>query len=314
MQTAAVSAKCQFAPGTLLAQIGGTPLIRLGELQEEFADSGVEIYAKAEWFNPGGSVKDRAALRIVCEAEEAGLLGPGKTILESTSGNTGIALSMIGAAKGYPVEIVMPSNASQERRRTIESYGAKLILSSPFDGSDGAQKLAYRLSEENSKKYFYANQYGSDSNWRAHYDGTGVEILSQTRGRVTHFVTGVGTGGTIMGVGRRLRERNPDIKIISVEPDESFHGIEGLKHMASSIKPDIFDPDFPDEKLYVSTGEAYDWVHKMAKEHGLFVGLSSGASVSAALKVASRIKADGGSGVIVTVFPDGGARYLSMNI
>lgn len=310
MRTAAVSIGDKFPSGTLLEHVGATPLIRLDGLEKELDRSGVELYAKAEWFNPGGSVKDRASLRIVSDAEKAGLLAAGKTILESTSGNTGIALAMIGAARGYPVEIVMPSNASEERKRIIESYGAKLIYSNPLDGSDGAQLLADRLHREESGKYFYANQYGNDSNWRAHYDGTGVEILSQTQRRVTHFVAGVGTGGTIMGAGRRLKENNPDTKVISVEPDESFHGIEGLKHIATSLKPTIFDPNFPDDKLYVPTDRAYEWVHKMAKEQGLFIGLSSGAAVFAVLEVAKGLD----SGVIVTVLPDGGARYLSMNI
>ena len=310
MRSAEISLQNDIASGSLLEQVGATPLIRLGGLEKELDRSGVELYAKAEWFNPGGSVKDRAALRIVSDAEKAGLLTAGKTILESTSGNTGIALAMIGAARGYPVDIVMPSNASEERKHIIESYGANIIYSDALDGSDGAQVLAHRIHRENEEKYFYANQYGNDSNWRAHYEGTGVEIYSQTRGRVTHFVAGVGTGGTIMGAGRRLKEYNPDIRVISVEPAEPLHGIEGLKHMATSLKPPIFDVNFPDDKLLVPTNEAYSRVQTMARKHGLFIGLSAGAAIVAAIDVAKKLD----SGVVVAVMPDGGARYLSMKI
>jgi cysteine synthase B len=293
---------------SVLDYVGNTPLIRLKGLESEIGRSGVELHAKAEWFNPGGSVKDRAALLIVEDGERAGLLTQGKTILESTSGNTGIALAMIGAARGYKVDIVMPSNASEERKQIIGSYGARIIYSSPLEGTDGAQRLAHCLCSENPNKYFYSNQYGNDSNWRAHYEGTGVEVYSQTRGRITHFVAGVGTGGTIMGTGRRLKEYNPDIKVIAVEPAESLHGIEGLKHMATSIKPAIYDEDFPDAKVSVPTDEAHKWVHRMAKEHGLFIGLSGGAAILGALEVARKL----GSGVVVTILPDTGARYLSV--
>jgi cysteine synthase B len=292
---------------SLLDYVGNTPLIRLRGLEREVGGH-VELYAKAEWFNPGGSVKDRAALRIVSDAEKAGILTRDKTILESTSGNTGIALAMIGAARGYRVEIVMPSNASEERKRIIESYGAKLIYTSPLEGTDGAQMLARELYDDNPRKYFYANQYGNNSNWRAHYEGTGVEIYRQTRRRVTHFVVGAGTGGTIMGVGRRLKEYDSRIRVIAVEPAEPLHGIEGLKHMGHSIKPPIFDPQFPDETLSIATDEAHMWVRKMATEHGLFIGLSGGAAIAGILAVAGRLDA----GVVVTVLPDGGTRYLSV--
>jgi len=310
MRSAEISLQNDIASGSLLEQVGATPLIRLGGLEKELDRSGVELYAKAEWFNPGGSVKDRAALRIVSDAEKEGLLTAGKTILESTSGNTGIALAMIGAARGYPVDVVMPSNAGEERKHIIESYGANIIYSDPLDGSDGAQMFAHHIHRENEEKYFYANQYGNDSNWRAHYEGTGVEIYSQTRGRVTHFVAGVGTGGTIMGAGRRLKEYNPDIRVISVEPAEPLHGIEGLKHMATSLRPPIFDVNFPDDKLLVPTNEAYSRVQTMARKHGLFIGLSAGAAIVAAIDVAKKLD----SGVVVAVMPDGGARYLSMKI
>ncbi|MBI4832224.1 MAG: cysteine synthase family protein [Candidatus Lindowbacteria bacterium] len=293
---------------SVLEYVGNTPLVRLRGLERGLGNSSVELYAKAEWFNPGGSVKDRAALSIVMDAEQAGSLTPKKTILESTSGNTGIALAMIGAARGYKVEIVMPSNASEERKQIIESYGAKIIYSSPLEGTDGAQRLAQGMYAENTRRYFYANQYGNDSNWRAHYEGTGIEIYSQTQGRITHFVAGVGTGGTIMGTGRRLREYNPNIKVIAVEPAESLHGIEGLKHMATSIKPAIYDERFPDAKVSVPTDEAHTWVHKMAKEFGLFIGLSGGAAIYGALEVAKTLS----SGVVVTILPDTGARYLSV--
>ncbi len=297
-----------LARDSLLEYVGNTPLIHLKGLEKEIGNNRVELYAKAEWFNPGGSVKDRAALQMVLDAEKAGLLTGAKTILESTSGNTGIALAMIGASKGYRVEIVMPSNASDERKRIIESYGAKIIYTNPLEGTDGAQMLAHRLYREHPGKYYYTNQYSNDSNWRAHYEGTGVEVYHQTQGRVTHFVAGVGTGGTIMGTGRKLKEYDADIRVIAIEPGEALHGIEGLKHMATSIKPTIYNPNFLDGKVTVNTDEAHTWVNKMAREHGLFVGLSGGAAISGALKVCRSLD----FGAVVTIFPDGGTRYLSL--
>lgn len=304
----AVCAHNELARDSLLEYVGNTPLIHLKGLEKEADNGQVELYAKAEWFNPGGSVKDRAALKMVSDAEKSGLLTRAKTILESTSGNTGIALAMIGAAKGYRVEVIMPSNASDERKRIIESYGAKIIYTNPLEGTDGAQMLAHRLHREHPDKYFYTNQYANDSNWRAHYEGTGVEVYHQTQGRVTHFVTGVGTGGTIMGTGRKLKEYDAGIKVIAVEPSEALHGIEGLKHMASSIKPPIFNANFLDGKVSVTTEEAHTWVDTMAKEHGLFVGLSGGAAIGGALKIARSLD----SGVVVTILPDAGTRYLSL--
>ncbi|RJP75166.1 MAG: cysteine synthase family protein [Candidatus Abyssobacteria bacterium SURF_17] len=310
LRNSSLCSHSKLACDSLLEYVGNTPLIHLKGLDAGIDDSRVELYAKAEWFNAGGSVKDRAALRIVSDAEQAGTLTHAKTILESTSGNTGIALAMIGAAKGYRVEIIMPSNASEERKRIIESYGAKVTYTSPFEGTDGAQMLAHSLFKENADTYFYANQYGADSNWRAHYDSTGIEVYRQTESRITHFVAGVGTGGTIMGTGRRLKEYNPDIRVLAIEPSEPLHGIEGLKHMASSIKPAIYDECFPDGTVGVKTDEAHQWVQKLAKERGLFIGLSGGAAIAGALKVAETLE----TGVIVTILPDAGTRYLSLRL
>ncbi len=309
-RSSAVCVHNELARDSLLEYVGNTPLIHLKGLDREIGNDAVELYAKAEWFNPGGSVKDRAALQMVLDAEKSGFLTRAKTILESTSGNTGIALAMIGAAKGYRVDIIMPSNASHERKRIIESYGARIIYTNPLEGTDGAQMLAHRLYREHPDKYLYTNQYSNDSNWRAHYQSTGVEVYHQTQGRVTHFVAGVGTGGTVMGTGRKLKEYDANIKVIAVEPAEALHGIEGLKHMATSIKPTIYNANFLDDKVSVNTDEAHLWVDRMAREHGLFVGLSGGAAISGALKVCRSLD----SGVVVTIFPDGGTRYLSLRL
>jgi len=293
-----------------LALIGNTPLLRLTKVEALLGKKGLEIYAKAEWFNPGGSVKDRPALWMVEDGEKRGVLTPDKIILDSTSGNTGIAYALIGAVKGYQVKLVVPANASEERKRILAAYGAEVIFSDPLKGSDGAIQLAHRIYEENPDAYFMPDQYNNPANPQAHYETTGVEIWEQTQGRITHFVAGIGTSGTLMGTGRRLKEFNPDIKLIAVEPDSGFHGIEGLKHMATAIVPGIYDPTFPDAKISVSTEDAYEAVRWLARECGLLVGQSSGAALVGVMEVAKQVT----EGVIVTVFPDGGDRYLSTRL
>ena len=285
--------------------IGRTPLVRLHQFERE--TPGVELYAKAEWQNPGGSVKDRAAARMILEGEASGKLVRGKTILDATSGNTGIAYAMVGAARGYPVRLCVPENASPERKLILRALGAELVLTSPLEGSDGAIREARRLYAQDSDRYFYPDQYSNDANWRAHYDTTAPEIIEQTSGRLTHFVAGLGTSGTFVGTGRRLRQFNPAIKLISFQPDSPFHGLEGLKHMASAIVPAIYDPTLADEDLRVDTDEAYQMVRRLAREEGMLAGISSGAAMVATLHVARRID----RGVVVTVFPDGAEKYLS---
>ncbi len=292
----------------LFELIGNTPLLRLRAVGAGFPN--VEFYAKAEWFNPGGSVKDRAALAMIRDAERSGTLHAGKTILDATSGNTGIALAMIGASLGYDVMLCVPSSASPERLRTIRALGAELILTPAEEGSDGAIRRAREIFEENRGKYFYADQYSNPANPRAHYDTTAMEIWRQTRGRVTHFVAGLGTSGTFVGVTRRLKELNPAIRAISVQPDEAFHGLEGLKHMASAIVPAIYDASLADENIEVHTEDAFKMVRALAREEGILAGVSSGAALCACLKVAEKL-GRGENAVIVTVFPDSGDRYLS---
>ncbi len=290
-------------PFSLLFSIGNTPLIQIRHMTRHL--KGVEIFAKAEWLNPGGSVKDRAGLGIIEEGEWSGQLTRDKIILDSTSGNTGIAYAMIGAIKGYRVELVVPANISEERRKALEAYGAKLVLTDPFFGSDGALLEAERIYEENPGRYFKADQYNNPSNWRAHYETTGLEILDQSKGRITHFIAGVGTGGTLMGTGRRLKEYNPEIRLFGVQPDTGFHGIEGLKHIETAIRPGIYDESILDETFFVKTEDAYEMMTRLAREEGLWVGPSSGAALWASLKFAESID----RGVIVTIFPDGGVRY-----
>jgi S-sulfo-L-cysteine synthase (O-acetyl-L-serine-dependent) len=294
-----------LAPVSLLDTIGRTPLLRLRRLGAGVPN--VEIYAKAEFQNPGGSVKDRAAASIVREAEESGRLQRGATILDSTSGNTGIAYAMIAAARGYKLKLCVPGNVTPERLRTLRAYGAEVVVTNPMEGSDGAIREARRLYAEHPEQYFYADQYNNDANWRAHYETTGVEILDQTDGRVTHFVAGLGTSGTFVGVGRRLRAFRRDIKLISVQPESPLHGIEGLKHMETAIRPGIYDEALADEDVRVSTEQAHALTRRLAAEEGLLVGVSSGAALAATLDLATRIH----EGVIVTVFPDSGTRYLT---
>jgi cysteine synthase B len=289
---------------SVLDLIGRTPLLRLGRLSPV---SAVEIYAKAEFLNPGGSVKDRAASAIIADGERTGRLHAGVTILDATSGNTGIAYAMIAAARGYKLKLCVPENVTIERKRTLRAFGAELLLTNPMEGSDGAIREARRLYAENPDAYFYADQYNNDANWRAHYDTTAVEILEQTDGRLTHFVAGLGTSGTFIGVGRRLRDHNRDIKLISVQPDSPLHGVEGLKHMETAIKPGIYDPLLADEDVGVSTERSHELTRRLAREEGILAGVSSGAALGACLDLAERIE----EGIIVTVFPDSGTRYLT---
>jgi cysteine synthase B len=292
-------------PTDLLSLIGNTPLLRLRRIGAEFP--GVEIYGKAEWRNPGGSVKDRAALNIILEAERAGLLNEDKILIDSTSGNTGIAYAMICAAKGYRLRLCMPSNVSMERKRILNAYGTEISYTDPLEGSDGAIRCVRALAREDPEPYFYANQYDNPANWRAHYNTTAPEIFGQTAGRVTHFVAGLGTSGTFIGTARRLKELNPAIRCVSFQPDSDFHGLEGLKYMRTAIKPGIYDPSVADEDLAISTEEGYAMTRRLAREEGWLVGVSAGAAVAAALKVADRIR----RGLIVTILCDGGDKYLS---
>jgi cysteine synthase B len=299
---------CLRGDEELLSRIGYTPLLPLRRVVPDLPN--VEFYAKAEWFNPGGSVKDRAALRMICEGEQSGALGHNKTILDATSGNTGIAYALIGAAKGYRVKLCLPSSATEERKLILKAYGVELVLTPGDEGSDGAIRRVRQIYEADPERYFYPDQYNNPANWRAHYDSTAPEIWSQTRQRVTHFVAGLGTSGTFVGTMRRLREFNPEIRAISVQPDSSFHGLEGLKHMATAIVPGIYDAGLADENLFVKTEDAYQLVRRLAREEGLLVGVSSGAALWASIEIARRIPREQHA-VIVTVFPDSGDKYLS---
>ena len=285
--------------------VGNTPLLRLRHISAEAGD--VEIYAKAEWFNPGGSVKDRPALSMILDGERSGRLTPNKTILDATSGNTGIAYAWIGAARGYKVKLALPRNASEERKRILTAYGAELVLTSPLEGSDGAIREARRLYAENPSLYFYPDQYNNPANWRAHYETTAPEIWEQTGGRITHFIAGLGTTGTFVGTSRRLKELNPEIKTISFQPDSPFHGLEGLKHLATAIVPGIYDSELADQNYEINTEEAHEYARQLGRREGLLVGVSGGAALACALQIARKIK----QGVIVTIFPDGGDKYLS---
>ncbi len=290
----------------LLESIGNTPLIEIKRLCKRLGPQ-TKIFAKAEWFNPGGSVKDRPALNMIRHAQESGELIKEKIILDATSGNTGIALAMIGATLGYKVKLCVPSNASIERKRILKAYGAEIVLTDPLRGSDGAIEKARQLYKENPSRYCYVDQYNNEANWRAHYEGTALEIWNQTKGKVTHFVAGLGTSGTVMGVGRRLKELNPFVKIVAMQPDSPFHGLEGLKHMETAIVPGIYDSSVPDEQVQVKTEEAHTWTRRLATEEGLFVGISSGANFAAALEVAKDLE----KGMVVTIFCDSGDKYLS---
>src|SRR5215208_4316870 len=295
------------APGSpVLDMIGRTPLVRLEQFEREVPE-GVELHAKAEWQNPGGSVKDRAAARMILDGEASGKLRKGKVIIDATSGNTGIAYAMVGAARGYKVRLCVPENASPERKLILRALGAELVLTNPLESTDGAIREARRLYAADPDRYFYPDQYSNEGNWRAHYDTTAPEIIEQTSGRITHFVAGLGTSGTFVGTGRRLRKFSPGIKLISFQPQGPFHGLEGLKHMESALVPAIYDPTLADEDLRIDTERAYRMVRRLAREEGLLAGISSGAAVAAMLDVAKRLS----SGVIVTVFPDGAEKYLN---
>lgn len=294
-------------PERILERIGNTPLLDLSDLAAREGHPGVRLYAKAEFANPGGSVKDRPALAMVLEARQRGLFEGGRRILDATSGNTGIAYAMIGAALGIRVTLCLPENASPERKKILRAYGAELHLTDPLAGSDGAILEARRLAAEEPGRYAYLDQYGNPENWRSHYRTTGPEIWEQTDGGITAFVTGLGTSGTFMGVGRYLRERNPGIRLISVEPDSPFHGLEGMKHMASAIVPPIYDPGLADEAREFSTEKAYVMARRLGREMGLLVGISAAVNVAAALEVASGLQ----SGTVVTVLCDNADKYLS---
>jgi cysteine synthase B len=290
----------------LTAHVGNTPLLQLRRIGRDLAPR-VRIFAKAEWFNPGGSVKDRPALNIIRTALANGDLGNGKRLLDSTSGNMGISYATFGATLGIPVTLAVPASASAERFAILRALGAELILTDPTEGSDGAILMARQLAAEKPEVYWYANQYNNDANWQAHFKSTGPEILCQTDERVTHFVAGLGTSGTLIGTGRYLREQLPHVKIIAFQPDASFHGLEGLKHMPTAIKPGIYEPSFADETHEVRTEDAHEMVLRLAREEGLFVGISSGAAAVAALRVAEASE----EGIVVTLFPDAGYKYLS---
>jgi S-sulfo-L-cysteine synthase (O-acetyl-L-serine-dependent) len=290
--------------------IGHTPLLSFRRVTEHLPDN-VAIFAKAEWTNPGGSVKDRAAASIIRRAEQDGALRPGKVILDSTSGNTGIAYAMLGAAKGYRVKLFLPANISPERKAILSAYGAELELTDPLEGSDGAIRAVRQLAAAEPDTYFYADQYNNPANWQAHYETTGVEIWEQTQGTVTHFVAGLGTTGTLMGTGRRLKDYNPDVEIVALQPDSSFHGLEGLKHIPTAIKPGIYDEFFPDRQIGVGTEASYAMVRRLAREEGYLVGISAGTAMVGALQIADELADAGQPGVIVTLFPDNAYKYLS---
>jgi cysteine synthase B len=304
------SACPQPALGSLVVdRIGNTPLVRLDRLVRDFP--GVTLLAKAEWANPGGSVKDRAAASILRDALARNLLSPGKTLLDATSGNTGIAFAMLGAALGFPVHLAMPVSVSSERKRILHAYGATVDWTDPDLGSDGAIRRARELAGNSPERFYYADQYSNDANWQAHYHTTGPEIWSQTRGQVTHFVAGLGTSGTFTGVTRRLKEFNPSIQALSVQPDSPFHGLEGLKHMPTSLVPAIYSPFLANRNLEVETEAAYAMVKRTAREEGILVGISGGAALAACLKIAAEEHAAQREAVIVTVLPDSADKYLS---
>ncbi|MFZ0299889.1 MAG: cysteine synthase family protein [Candidatus Sulfotelmatobacter sp.] len=295
---------------SLLERIGNTPLLRFDSLTAHVP--GITLLGKAEWHNPGGSVKDRAAASIVAEGRRSGKFVAGKTLLDATSGNTGIAYAMLGAAEGFPVTLCMPQNVSAERKRILGAYGANILYTDPGEGSDGAIRLARELAAKHPDLYFYADQYSNDANWMAHYRGTGDEIWQQTEGRITHFVAMLGTSGTFMGTARRLKELNPSIRCISLQPDSSFHGIEGAKHMASAIVPKIYDPLLADEDLEIATEDAYAMCRRIGRECGLLLGISAAAGIFASLRIAEQLElGNTQEAVIVTILCDSGEKYLS---
>jgi cysteine synthase B len=297
-----------YHPNSLEAQVGNTPLLRLQRTAEAAGLSpSISLYAKAEWFNPSGSVKDRAALNIICTAEWRSQLKPGMTLMDSTSGNMGIAYALFGAARGYHVKLTLPANASPERIAILRAFGAELILTDPLEGSDGAILAVRELAAGDPGNTFYANQYNNPANWQAHYFTTGNEIWQQTAGNITHFVAGLGTSGTFSGTTRRLKELNPAVRCVAMQPDSAFNGLEGLKHMPSALKPGIYDPNLADENVVVRTEDAHRMARQLARHEGLFVGISAAAAVVASLELARTID----EGIIVTILPDNGFKYLS---
>ncbi|MBV8819709.1 MAG: cysteine synthase family protein [Acidobacteriaceae bacterium] len=304
-----VSQTLRTQPTNLLALIGNTPLLALERMAGDLP--GVEIFAKAEFTNPGGSVKDRAGLNMILDGERTGRLTPQRTILDATSGNTGIAYAMIGAYKGYKVKLCLPKNASNERKQMLRAYGAEMIFSDPNEGSDGAIRLCRQTYEADPDRYFYPDQYNNPANWKAHYDGTALEILEQTDRRLTHFVAAMGTSGTFVGNSRRFRRDAPHVRCISAQPESGFHGLEGLKHMPTAIVPGIYDPTLADDNVWIDTDDAYEMTRRMAREEALLVGISSGANLVAARKVGRKLVDAGESGVIVTILCDGAEKYLS---
>lgn len=291
-------------------QIGNTPLLSFRRVTSHLPEN-INIYAKAEWTNPGGSVKDRPAYNIIRTAERDGRLTPDKIIMDSTSGNTGIAYAMIGAAKGYGVKLFLPENASPERIKILQAYGVDLEFTDPLEGSDGAIEAVRDLAKREPDKYFYANQYNNPANWQAHYYSTGIEIWNQTQGNVTHFVAGLGTSGTLMGTGRRLKEYNNDLQVISMQPDSPFHGLEGLKHMETAITPAIYDENFADADVSVRTEDSHEMARRLAREEGYLVGISAAANMVASLRLAEELADRGESATIVTIFCDNAYKYLS---
>lgn len=302
-----IAASPTVAEFDLLHRIGNTPLVEI-----RLAAAGdVRVLGKAEFLNPGGSVKDRPALNMILEGERSGKLLPGKTILDSTSGNTGIAYAMIAAAKGYSVKLCLPANASPERKQILTAYGADLVLTDPAEGSDGAMAACQRIYNESPHTYFYPNQYNNNANWQAHFATTGAEIVEQTGGNVTHFVAALGTSGTFTGTTRRLKEDLPGVRCISVQPSSPLHGVEGTKHMPSAIKPGIYDPNLADDNLWIDTEDAYAMARRLVREEGLLIGISAAANVLASSRVAKELANRGRNGLVVTILCDGGQKYLS---
>jgi S-sulfo-L-cysteine synthase (O-acetyl-L-serine-dependent) len=293
----------------LLATVGNTPLLRLDKISSEFPD--IEIFGKAEYFNPGGSVKDRSATNMVLDGERSGKLNPTRVILDATSGNTGIAYAMIGANRGYKVKLVLPANASEERKRILKAYGAEMVFSDADEGSDGAIRLCRKIYLEDPDRYFYPDQYNNPANWKAHFEHTGAEIIKQTGGRITHFVAAMGTSGTFMGTSRRLKRDVPGVQCISAQPNSGFHGLEGLKHMPTAIVPGIYDETLADGNLWIDTEDAYRMVRRLAREEGLLVGISSGCNVHASTLLARELAGRGEPAMIVTVLCDSAEKYLS---
>jgi cysteine synthase B len=306
----AAGAATAVRPATdLLAQIGNTPLLRLKRIARDLP--GIEIWGKAEYFNPGGSVKDRPALNMILDGERSGKLKPGGTILDSTSGNTGIAYAMVAAARGYKVKLCLPSNASMERKRILKAYGAEIVFTDPGAGSDGAMRRVQEIYNADPDAYFYPNQYDNPANWQAHFNTTGPEIIEQTDGRITHFIAALGTSGTFMGTTRRLRQELNHVECVSVQPSSGFHGLEGLKHMPTAIKPKIYDETLADRNAWIETEDAHRAVKRMAREEGVLIGISAGANVHAALTIGKQLHAQGREAVIVTVLCDSADKYLS---